>query len=301
MTISAKNYKIPLHSNGEVLKDAPEVNLIFGKNLRKLCATRPSISAVSQDLDIGRVQFGRLLTGHSFPKPFVLERICAYFGVDARILLEPMDDFLIERMARSRAMAAHPGRERGPYEIGLSDALSFAAEGYSSPPTASSLRDGLYEIWRMSTVKPGMASYVVVQVKTIGQGRIARGYAPKSMYSPRLDITTPEGGGRNPREFRAVIMEGQEGSSITFIRANRMSVVTHYFVHPTAKLNSEVFVGLIMIGQREALSQTRLSRCVWVPIEPNCRGILRAARTPPWHKLDDLDPFIRDELIQPLG
>lgn len=113
MTISTKNCKIPLYSTGGASRDVPEVNLIFGKNLRKLCATRPSISAVSQDLDIGRVQFGRLLTGHSFPKPFVLERICAYFGVDARILLEPMDDFLIERMARSRAMAAHPGGNGG--------------------------------------------------------------------------------------------------------------------------------------------------------------------------------------------
>ena len=41
-------------------------------------------------LDVNRVQMNRILNGESFPKPGLLKRICDYFSVDARILLQPL-------------------------------------------------------------------------------------------------------------------------------------------------------------------------------------------------------------------
>lgn len=63
----------------------------FGKNLRILCSRKPSIAHVARDLDINKVQFHRYLNSESYPKPPVLKAICDYFGVDARIMLEPLD------------------------------------------------------------------------------------------------------------------------------------------------------------------------------------------------------------------
>lgn len=67
------------------------VNLVFGQNLRILCEERGSISEAARQLDISRVQMTRYISGQSFPKPAQLKRICDLFDVDARILLQPLD------------------------------------------------------------------------------------------------------------------------------------------------------------------------------------------------------------------
>ena len=42
------------------------------------------------------MQFNRYMSGYSFPKPNVLEKICNYFQVDARIILEELTDEQME-------------------------------------------------------------------------------------------------------------------------------------------------------------------------------------------------------------
>jgi transcriptional regulator with XRE-family HTH domain len=59
---------------------------MFGANLRELSRRYASISDLSRRLDINRTQFNRYLSGESFPRPDVLDKICEFFGVDARIL-----------------------------------------------------------------------------------------------------------------------------------------------------------------------------------------------------------------------
>ncbi|MBU2867162.1 helix-turn-helix domain-containing protein [Pacificibacter marinus] len=64
---------------------------MFGANLRTLSASALSIAELCRDLGINRTQFNRYLSGEAFPRPDVLDQICRYFGVDARILLEPLE------------------------------------------------------------------------------------------------------------------------------------------------------------------------------------------------------------------
>ncbi|WP_074734120.1 XRE family transcriptional regulator [Ruegeria halocynthiae] len=65
---------------------------MFGANLRQLARKYPSVSELCRQLGINRTQFNRYLSGESFPRPDVLDRICQFFNVDARILLKPMDE-----------------------------------------------------------------------------------------------------------------------------------------------------------------------------------------------------------------
>lgn len=72
-----------------------ELRNMFGANLRKLSKSYASISELSRQLGINRTQFNRYLSGESFPRPDVLDRICSFFDVDARILLDPVDSLQI--------------------------------------------------------------------------------------------------------------------------------------------------------------------------------------------------------------
>lgn len=67
---------------------------IFGSNLRKMIERQHggNVSAAARELPVNRTQLNRYLEHQSWPRPDVLERICTHFGVDARVLLQPLHD-----------------------------------------------------------------------------------------------------------------------------------------------------------------------------------------------------------------
>ncbi|WP_298936015.1 helix-turn-helix transcriptional regulator [uncultured Ruegeria sp.] len=69
-----------------------ELRAMFGANLRQLTQDYPSVAALCRQLGVNRTQFNRYLFGESVPRAEVLDRICRFFNVDARILLKPIDD-----------------------------------------------------------------------------------------------------------------------------------------------------------------------------------------------------------------
>lgn len=77
------------------IRSTAELRAMFGSNLRRLSKQYPSVSALCRQLGINRTQFNRYLLGESFPRPEVLDRICRFFEVDARILLKPLDEITL--------------------------------------------------------------------------------------------------------------------------------------------------------------------------------------------------------------
>ena len=85
---------------------------MFGANLRSLSKDYVSVSELSRQLGINRTQFNRYLAGESFPRPDVLARICGFFKVDARMLLEPVEKHHIFRRPDDRTVFARFCRAR---------------------------------------------------------------------------------------------------------------------------------------------------------------------------------------------
>lgn len=81
-----------IENHSERSESPAELRAMFGRNLRLLCQPYASVSALCRELGINRTQFNRYLSGESFPRPDILQRICAYFKVDARFLLQPLHE-----------------------------------------------------------------------------------------------------------------------------------------------------------------------------------------------------------------
>lgn len=78
------------------------VNDIFGTNLRTLVDRRGgNVTATCREIGINRTQFNRYIGMESWPRPDVLKRICDFFDVDARVLLQPLAE--IEALERAPA------------------------------------------------------------------------------------------------------------------------------------------------------------------------------------------------------
>lgn len=136
-----------------------EARAIFGRNLRALCTGATPISAICAEIGINRTQFNRYLAGDAFPRPDILARICTHFEVDARILLEPLED--LRRAMPDRFMT----EMRDKLLIGPSRAVDPAV-----------LPDGMYRFWRSSFMFSGKIVTNLALIRTTDDVTMFKGF-----------------------------------------------------------------------------------------------------------------------------
>ncbi|MCT4559487.1 MAG: helix-turn-helix domain-containing protein [Pelagimonas sp.] len=264
-------------------------NDVFAANLKLLCALRPSIAQVGRDLDISKVQMARFLNGTSFPKPVVLKRICDYFHVDARILLDPIPpedlDFIATLQKSSGPLASILRTRRDPW---TEAALSFATENRHDVDTTDMIQDGLYVIWRQSYARPGAYCAIPVSFKTLGKLRIYRGYDARELYR-----NTPAFHQPHRREFRGFVFGGAFGLAALSFGSMESSFVNVAFFDKPAMLKQSAVSGFIVAQSLERQGFRRHSNLVLDPVGPEFADLLRLARAPTYYDLNDLPEYVR--------
>ena len=169
---------------------------VFGENLRLLCKTRPSIASVCRDLDINRVQFNRYMSGHSFPKPNVLQQICDYFLVNSRIYLEPLTPDDLERVERGQSQSVVQAQRSY-----LHQAVDYFERGIALTVSQSELPDGIHCFWRRSFSELETASCNLISIKTVEGVRVFKSLELLKSQRNRAEIS-----GRSTPSSRGVVM-----------------------------------------------------------------------------------------------
>ncbi|WP_436399337.1 helix-turn-helix domain-containing protein [Roseobacter sp. S98] len=247
---------------------------MFGANLRILAAEYPSISALSRELGINRTQFNRYLSGESFPRPDVLSRICEFFGVDARVLLEP-----VEEISSDAASAA------GPW---LRD---FMGDTVRHIPEET-LPSGFYHFSRRSFVREGEFVRGLTFVQRVGNDTYMRGYEPKMALAMQGIPASP-----SAREFRGFVLRIEEGVGFIVTRRNGMTGSFNYLAQVTSFQNN-FWVGYVARTVRETSSSTRMTRLVYEHIGNDWPMVMEIARGAGFCGFDSLPPF-HQRLLQP--
>lgn len=143
------------------IRSPDELRRMFGENLRRLTQQYASVSELCRQLGINRTQFNRYLGGESFPRPDVLDRICRFFDVDARILLRPLDE--IEYTPKHPAATA------------LTD---FLGSGPSTL-TAGLFPGGFYYATETELADTNPSRHRLFHARRLPQCTIVRGYEPR--------------------------------------------------------------------------------------------------------------------------
>lgn len=247
---------------------------MFGSNLRSLSADYPSISALARDLGINRTQFNRYLSGESFPRPDVLARMCDFFSVDARVLLEPVE---------------HVQRDSGPIASEyLSQFMGSAVQAVSE----DDLPSGFYQFTRRSFVDEKQFVRGVVLVKREGANTYLRGFEPKvAMAMQGIPIDGPA------REYRGYVMHIDDGVAATVARRNGVTASFNYLSRVTSFQNN-FWVGYVARTVRESSSSKRMTRLVYEYLGVNKGTALAHSREAGFCALEDLMPF-HQRLLQP--
>lgn len=247
---------------------------MFGANLRKLALNYPSVSALSRELGINRTQFNRYLSGESFPRPDVLARICEFFKVDARILLEPVDEIT---------------NSSGPISSGyLRDFMGASVQGVPEDVLPS----GFYQFTRRSFVRENEFVRGLVFVDRDGSNTYLRGYEPKIALAMQGIPSSAKA-----REYRGFVVRVDDGVAATVARRNGVTASFNYLSRVTSFQNN-FWVGYVARTVRENSSSTRTTRLVYEHLGRLDRRVFEAARTSGFCAFDDLMPF-HQRLLQP--
>jgi len=244
-----------------------ELRNMFGANLRILSRNYASISDLSRRLGINRTQLNRYLSGESFPRPDVLDRICSFFDVDARILLEP-----VEALTRNRLVLNSPF---------LADFLGKAALNLSDGlfPT------GFYRFSRCSFLDSTLIIVGLLYVFRDGEMTFARGYEPReAMRQQGLPDCA------RAREFRGFVIRQEEGIGLVLSRHDAMTS-SFNFLSRVPSYENNYWVGYITRTIRESVNVSRVTRVVYEHLGRDAGTVLAAARGTGFRTVDDLLPY----------
>lgn len=247
---------------------------MFGANLRLLSEDYPSVSELSRRLGINRTQFNRYLSGESFPRPDVLDRICTFFGVDARILLEPVN-------ALGQPDDILTGPELGQF-VGA-DAKNLPEDRFPS---------GFFRFSRRSFVDLEKFVVGIVYVYRKGGGTYMRGYEQHEAMRQQYLPDDPRS-----REFRGFIIRQEEG--IVAIISRRQTMTCSFnFLNKVASFENNFWVGYVTRTVRESQDATRVERMAYEYLGTDMTKVLPAARSAGYCTAEELLPF-HARLLQP--
>ena len=251
-----------------------ELRNMFGANLRIMARDYPSISELSRQLGINRTQFNRYLAGESFPRPDVLDRICNFFGVDARILLDPVD-----------ALSSGSDPLTGDF---LRD---YVGQGVSHV-TEEFFPSGFYRFSRRSFVEQDQFAMGLVYVFRDGDTCFVRGYEPISAMRAQgfpLDSRS--------REYRGIVLREENGVTALMSRRGTMTC-SFNFLSRVASFNNNFWVGYVTRTVAETVSNSRAVRMVYEYLDCPFSEILAMSREMGFIPESKLPPF-HARLLEP--
>ncbi|QIE44759.1 helix-turn-helix transcriptional regulator [Pseudohalocynthiibacter aestuariivivens] len=235
--------------------DPAELRAVFGKNLRALSADYPSVAGLCRDLGINRTQFNRYLSGESFPRPDVLYRICRFFGVDARILLESAADL----NTATFDLLGHP--QLNGY---------FGHAPIDVPPAL--FPDGFYRFVRRSFIEETKFVLGLVYVYRDDGYTFLRGFEPRDALR-RQGISTDS----RDREYRGIVMRQEEGIMMIATHQNAMACSFNFLAQETS-FQQNLWIGYVTRTVREKVTGIRATRMVYEHLGRNTGPVLATAR-----------------------
>ncbi|WP_226688333.1 MULTISPECIES: helix-turn-helix domain-containing protein [Ruegeria] len=233
------------------IRNPDELRRMFGANLRQLAQQYTSVSELCRQLGVNRTQFNRYLGGESFPRPDVLDRICRFFEVDARILLRPLDEI-----------------DRSPTHPAASALTDFLGSGPTTL-TENLFPAGFYYATETELDDPKPSRHRLIHARRLPQCTLVRGYEPR----PGMPSAAP-----TEREVQGIA--ACAGRQIYILMSSRASQNSRiYLVTRGTDEHSDRWRGVAICLSRTTASETTTRRILLRHLGEDPSAVLAAART----------------------
>ncbi|WP_368373161.1 XRE family transcriptional regulator [Roseovarius sp. THAF9] len=197
-----------------------------------------------------------------------MQRICEFFDVDARILLEPVESIF----ATSPELLGH----------------SFLSGFFGASPTAvpeEMFPSGFYSFVRRSFIDDTLFTIGLVHVHREAPYTFLRGFEPRDAMRNQGLSTEPSN-----REFRGLIMRQEEGVAALVTHRNSLAC-SFNFLTPETSFQSNIWEGYATRTVREKVTGRRAARMVYEYLGPGLTKALPVARQAGLVALEDVPVF----------
>lgn len=244
---------------------------MFAQNLSHLMTGVRGVSRFCEAIGISRSQLNRYLDGSSSPNIIVLSKLCAYFDVDARILLEPLCHI-------------QKSRESSRFSF-VDDRLSSSAYDVDD----AYLPCGTYRLWRYAFSQPGKIYCALARVFEAGNQKVWRSLQPNSVLA--------NGEARNvkDRETKGVILRQDRGFSVILVEV-RCFVLGMYYFEKADYVHSPVFQGVGMNSLPSSRQSLRVYPQMLEKVGSQRGCLMSAARMMGFHDPSAVSPHVLDVL-----
>ena len=251
-----------------------DIRAVFSQNLKELMGSTPNVSALCRELSLNRTQFNRYLAGESFPRPDILQKICGYFKLDARILLEPIC-----------ALKNDPSNAQAFYE--LDEFLNMR----SGNVPEHMLPTGFYSFSRHSFLYPDTFVQGIIRIYRKDGMTYISGREPVSeMRKQSLPID------KFVREFRGMVVAMDTGLGMIVSR-RRFMTGSFNFISPVPSFENNYWQGYAVRTSRENPTTSRASRMVFQYLGGFSNRVLEAARKSGFCTVDELSTYHQTLLL----
>ena len=251
-----------------------DIRAVFSQNLKELMGASPNVSALCRELSLNRTQFNRYLAGESFPRPDILQKICIHFGLDARILLQPLSELKNDPSNAQAFYGLHeflnmrPGNV--PEHLFPSGFYVFSRHSFIYPDT---FIQGIAHVYR----KDGM-TYIT------GREPISE------MRKQSLPID------KYAREFRGMVLAMDTGLGMLVSR-RRFMTGSFNFVAPVPSFENNYWQGYAVRTSREFTTTSRASRMVYQYLGQFSDQVLATSRKSGLSSVDELPSYHKALLL----
>lgn len=260
VTLSELERLLLLMSEFQIHKSPREIYGVFSINLQNLVARKAvTVSQICRDLEVNRTQFNRYLSGQASPRPDVLHKICAYFQTDARILLEPLENFedSIDLRAK-RWFADSPFRQ---FVLPPEDHLKL-----DQP-----IRLGIHRYWQRSSLHKDWVNSHTIRIFKMADATVFR-----ALEDPLRDKVIANYPRQKLPEVHGFVLSQVDGVVLVSFQgeANRISMS---YLTSMLTAGNTVYPGIVMITRPEISGATRIARCAleFLPQGPELLPVLR--------------------------
>lgn len=250
-----------------------EIYQVFSSNLQFLVAqSRGSVTRICREIGVNRTQFNRYLAGQASPRPDILHRICQYFHVDARVLLEPITT---TRQDHARDVGKWGGADHPLVQLLLKrDQLTL-----TNPVPL-----GLHRYWQRSFLDPNWVNSYTMRVFDMSGATVFR-----IRPDPRNDKITTSYSALGVSEMRGFFISQVDGVVMIACKPDNHRLSISYLTRMTT--DSPILSGIAMMTRPELSQATRVERCV-LEVLPQTNRLLATLRGRGGRVLTDLPDFI---------
>jgi transcriptional regulator with XRE-family HTH domain len=259
--------------------NAAQTRAVFSDNLRFLLEGRPSVAHVCREIGINRTQFNRYLSSEAFPRPDVLSQICDYFEVDARILLEPLD-----QIGASSTEQMHGDADQ--------QISSFIEESGIGTVDQSRLPEGFYNLFRRASMEESLASSIVCKVSHRSSGRTTiRAIVPRNVsVLLGLPMTIKD------RILYGPVLQHGLGVSFSLLMKNR-KIVQYNFVEFSYLGNDRIHFGKSLTTHRFGTGANVVMPVMLIRLDGDWAELMASVRASGIKEMKQLPSNVRSFLM----